>query len=128
MKDKNAYTLLMSDLENSKNVATGAHQEKSKAKALEDAAEAKSSLADTTATRDSDAKYLADLEATCAQKTTDFENRQVLRAEEIEAVTKAKEILEGGAVSGAAATHLPALVQLKSKNALAQVRAVTSNP
>merc|ERR1719456_1181801 len=117
----------MADLTNSKNVATASRQEKSeaKAKALEDAAEAKSSLADTTATRDADAKYLADLEATCAQKTTDFESRQQLRAEEIEAITKAKEILAGGAVSGAADKHLPALLQSKS---LAQLRAKTQNP
>merc|ERR1719456_1142002 len=117
----------MADLTNSKNVATASRQEKSeaKAKALEDAAEAKSSLADTTATRDADAKYLADLEATCAQKTTDFESRQQLRAEEIEAITKAKEILAGGAVSGAADKHLPALLQGKS---LAQLRAVSNNP
>merc|ERR1719456_418001 len=117
----------MADLTNSKNVATASRQEKSeaKAKALEDAAEAKSSLADTTATRDSDAKYLADLEATCTQKATDFEARQQLRAEEIAAVTEAKDILAGGAVSGAAATHLPALMQQKS---LVQLRSMSQNP
>merc|ERR1719183_305678 len=100
MKDKHAFTLLMADLTNSKNVATASRQEKAeaRAKALENAATAKGQLADTTATRDSDAKYLADLEATCSQKASDFESRQQLRAEEIEAVTKAKEILEGNAV------------------------------
>merc|ERR1719487_2644775 len=98
MKDKHAFTLLMSDLTNSKNVATASRQEKAeaKAKALEDAAEAKSSLADTTAARDADAKYLADLEATCTQKTTDFESRRQLRAEELEALNKAKDVLAGG--------------------------------
>jgi len=129
MKDKNYYTLLMADQTNSKNVATASRQEKSeaKAKALEAAADAKSSLADTTNTRDSDAKYLADLEATCAQKTSAFESRQQLRTEEIAAITEAKDILAGGAVSGAAAKHLPALLQKKTK-ALVQLRASSQNP
>jgi len=129
MKAKNFFTLLMSDLENSKNVATASRQEKSesKAKALESAAEAKSSLSDTTATRDSDGKYLADLEADCAQEARDFEQRQSVRAEELEAIAKAIEIMEGGAVSGAADKHLPALLQLKSKK-MVQLRATSTNP
>merc|ERR1719305_1434940 len=124
-----AFEMLMTDLENSKSVATASRQEKSEAKAknLEDAAEAKSTLADTTLTRDTDAKYLADLEATCAQKATDFASRQKLRAEEIVALEQATEILAGGAVSGAAATHLPALMQTKGSS-FAQLRSVTKNP
>jgi len=129
LQDKNSFDLLMADLTTSKNTATASHQEKSEArsKALEDAAEAKSSLADTTAVRDSDAKYLADLEATCAQKASDFESRQTLRAGEIQALESACEILEGNAVSGAAAAHLPALAQIKSK-AFVQLRSVSNNP
>lgn len=38
---------------------------------------------------EADKKYLADLTATCEQKATDFESRQQLRAEELEAITKA---------------------------------------
>merc|ERR1719456_1532199 len=129
MQDKHAFTLLMADLTTEKNVATTSHQEKSeaRAKALEDAAEAKSSLADTTAVRDSDAKYLADLEATCSQKASDFEARQQLRAGEIEAITQATEILSGSAVSGAADAHLPALAQIKSR-AFVQLRSTSQNP
>merc|ERR1719421_5638 len=129
MKDKHAFELLMTDLTNSKTVATQSRQEKSEAKAknLEDAAEAKSTLADTTLTRDTDAKYLADLEAECSQKASDFESRQTLRTEEIAALEQATEILAGGAVSGAADTHLPALVQTKSTS-FAQLRAVAQNP
>merc|ERR1719305_2248200 len=124
-----AFEMLMTDLENSKSVATASRQEKSEAKAknLEAAAEAKSTLADTTLTRDTDAKYLADLEASCAQKATDFASRQTLRAEEIVALEQATEILAGGAVSGAAATHLPALMQTKASS-FAQLRSVTKNP
>jgi hypothetical protein len=76
----------------------------------------------------SDAKHHAALNATCSQKAGAVESSQNLCAEEIEAVTKAKEILEGGAVSGAAATYLPALIQGRSKSALVQVRAKTVNP
>merc|ERR1719420_965802 len=112
MKDKHAFEMLMTDLTNSKTVATNSRQEKSEAKAknLEAAAAAKS-----------------DLEAGCAQKASDFESRQTLRAEEIVALEQATEILAGGAVSGAAATHLPALMQTKSSS-FAQLRSSSKNP
>merc|ERR1719272_2476060 len=84
--------------------------------------EASAALTETTAVRDADAKYLADLKATCAQKTTDFEARQKLRGEELEAIDKAIEIIGGAAVSGAADTHLPSMVQLHDAPALAQLR------
>merc|ERR1719456_2097236 len=129
LKDKHNYDMLMSDLTNQKNTALGSHQEKSEAKAknLEAAAEAKSSLADTTASRDSDAHYLADLDATCTQKANDFSNRQTLRAEEIAALEQATEVLAGGAVSGSADKHLPALAQIHSAS-FAQLRAMATNP
>jgi len=68
-------------------------------------------LADTTETRDDDAKYLSDLTATCEKKATDFESRQQLRADEIAAIHKAIEILAANSVSGASEKHLPQLVQ-----------------
>merc|ERR1711953_238298 len=48
-----------------------------------------------------------DLVATCEQKATDFESRQQLRTEELEAIAKAIEIIESGAVKGNAEKHLP---------------------
>merc|ERR1719460_3310703 len=72
-----------------------------------------------------DTKYLADLSATCAEKSTAFEARQALRAEELEAIAKAIEIVSSGAVSGSADKHLPALVQ--KKTGFAQLRSVLSN-
>merc|ERR1719217_900221 len=72
-------------------------------------------------------KYLADLTATCEQKSSDFEARQQLRAEEIEAIEKAIEIISSGAVAGAAEEHLPTLVQIKGA-ALAQLRADGQSP
>merc|ERR1719421_1634473 len=88
-------------------------------------AQAEADLADTTAAMEADKKYLADLTATCAQKTSDFEARQALRAEELEAIEKAMEIVSSGAVAGAGEKHLPGLLQTTS---LAQLRADARSP
>ena len=93
----------------------------SKAKALQAKADAEGDLKDTTTTRDEDQKYLDELVATCEQKASDFESRQQLRAEEIEAVEKAMEIISSGAVSGNADKHLPSLLQSQAP-AFAQLR------
>merc|ERR1712232_1201827 len=93
-----------------------------KAKKLQMKADAEGDVEDTTETKNADEKYLSDLTATCNMKATDFESRQQLRAEEIEAIQKATEILAGNAVSGAAEKHLPSLLQTKT-SALAQLRA-----
>merc|ERR1719327_1545833 len=110
---RHAFEMLKKDLESQIEQDTAAAREKTETKAskLEAKAQAESDLADTTATRDDDAKYLADLTATCEQKATDFESRQQLRAEEIVAIEKAIEIISSGAVAGAAEKHLPQLVQ-----------------
>merc|ERR1719333_1025746 len=92
-----------------------------KAKKLQAKADAEGDLTDTTTTRDADSKYLGDLTATCEQKASDFESRQQLRAEEIEAIEKAIEIISSGAVSGNADKHLPALLQTQA-SAFAQLR------
>lgn len=62
------------------------------------------------------------MQATCSQKATDFEARQELRTEELEAVAKAIEIISSNSVSGHADRHLPALQQQRSVRALAQLR------
>jgi len=125
---RHAFEMLSQDLKAQIGQATAARTEKSeaKAKALQAAADAKGDLQDTTTTRDDDSKYLADLTATCEQKSSDFAARQQLRAEEIAAVEKAIEILSSGAVSGAAEKHLPGLMQTKSS--FAQLRSVAQNP
>merc|ERR1740133_451067 len=126
---RHAFEMLSQDLKAQIGQATSARTEKSeaKAKALQGAADAKGDLQDTTSTRDDDSKYLADLTSTCEQKSSDFANRQQLRADEISAVEKAIEILSSGAVSGASEKHLPQLMQVKS-SALAQLRSVAQNP
>jgi len=98
-------------------------------KAKEEAsAGAKADLQETTAVRDADVEYLADLKATCAQKTTDFEARQKLRSEELTAIDEAIEIVGGAAVSGSADTHLPAMAQVQSATALGQLRSGERQP
>merc|ERR1719331_3815870 len=113
MNSVSAYELLMQDLTAQVEQATQDRTEKSetKAKKLQAKATAEGDLADTTATRDADEKYLAELTATCSQKATDFESRQQLRAEELVAIEKAIEIISSETVAGAAETYLPTLVQ-----------------
>merc|ERR1719377_151368 len=112
------------DLQAQVDQATAEKESKSatKAKKLEAKATAEGDLKDTTATRDADATYLADLEATCAQKHSDFEARQTLRAEELEAISKAMEIIGSGDVAGSADKHLPSLAQQAS---LVQLRSTS---
>merc|ERR1719405_289873 len=129
MNSKHAYDMLMQDLNAQVSQAQTDRDEKAatKAKKLQAKADAEGDLTDTTTTRDEDEKYLADLTATCEQKASDFESRQQLRAEEIEAIEKAIEIISSAAVSGNAEKHLPTLVQLKGA-ALSQLRADGRSP
>jgi hypothetical protein len=124
MNSKHAYDMLMQDLNAQIAQATKDRDEKaeSKAKAQQAKADAEGDLKDTTTTRDEDQKYLDELVATCEQKASDFESRQQLRAEEIEAIEKAIEIISSGAVSGNADKHLPSLVQTEG-SAFPQLRA-----
>jgi len=121
MNSKHAYDMLMQDLNAQVAQAQTDRDEKAEFKAdtLQSKADATGDLQDTTATRAEDQKYLGDLTATCEQKASDFESRQQLRAEEIEAIEKAIDIISSGAVSGNADKHLPGLVQ----TSFAQLRA-----
>merc|ERR1719428_909628 len=125
-----SFDMLKADLENQLSAARAANSEKSqaKAKALQGAADSKGALQDTVTTRDDDAKYAADLTATCEQKSTDFANRQILRGEEIEAITKAIEILAGGAVSGSSEKHFGTEFLQKKGASFAQLRSDGQTP
>merc|ERR1719380_545575 len=72
-----------------------------KAKTLEAEAEAKGDLADTEASLAEDEKFLADLNSECEQKSFDFEQRQVVRQGEIDAIDKAIGIMSGDEVATA---------------------------
>ena len=54
-----------------------------------------------------------ELTATCKRKASDFKSRQQLRAEELEAVSKAIQIVSRGAVDGSADKHLHSGRRLK---------------
>jgi len=116
MNSKHAYDMLVQDLTAQTDQAKQDRGEKAetKAKKLQAKADAEGDLEDTTTTRDADQKYLDDLTATCEQKATDFESRQQLRTEELEAIAKAIEIISSGAVSGNSDKYLPSLVQKQS--------------
>jgi len=128
--DLHEYLLLKQDLEHQRSTAQGSRDTKAemKAKALQDAADSKGQLADVTATRDADTVYLHDSDALCKTKASDYEDRQKLRKEEIEALNKAVEIL-GGTPKSMSEEHLPQLIQSKAgKKALLQVSSRSTNP
>jgi len=108
MGAKHAYDLMMLELKDSISAAESMRGEKAKLKAgkEEEAAADKGSLADTTASKAEDTKYLEDLNSQCEQKSSDYEQRQQLRAEELEAIEKAISIIASPEVSGASETHL----------------------
>merc|ERR1719247_1840635 len=113
MQAKHAFEMQVQDLVDQIEGATktrGRHAV-TKSQREQSAAEAKGDLADTTQSRDEDSEYLSSLVAQCGQKSQDFESRQQLRGEELEAIAKATEILASGSVSGMADKHLPAMVQ-----------------
>merc|ERR1719502_2238147 len=87
-------------------------------------AEATAELSETTAERDSDQKYHDDLKATCEKKAADFDARQKMRTEELEAIAEATSIIQSGAVSDGekhGRKLKQALLQVKS-SALAYLR------
>merc|ERR1711871_139105 len=102
---------------------------KHRAQTQEAKSELEGDLAQTTADRDEDQKYLDDTVALCTQKTSDFESLQKLRTEEIGAISKAIEIIGSQAVKGSGEKHLPALMQIRKKaTALPQLRSDQKNP
>merc|ERR1719433_355663 len=129
MKAKNAYQMIMQVLTD--NIENADHEIKKKtalrAETEQAKAEAEADLAETTKERDEDQAYLDETTALCQQKTSDFEARQKLRAEELETLKKAIEIISSEDVSGAGDKYLPTLLQVGSKS-LAQTQSKQQNP
>merc|ERR1719310_2658528 len=122
---KSAYAMAIKDL---KAQIASAGMEKgmkttTKAKTLEAEATAKGDLADTQASLAEDEKFLSDLDTECKTKSFDYEQRQIVREGEIEAIEKAIEIMSGDEVAGANAYTL-----IQKKTSLAQLRSATRNP
>jgi len=124
MNKRTAYDLLMQRLTDETEHDTAVRKEKAAAKAaaLEDAADKKLELADTEKGKKEDEAYLTDLITGCGSKKKDFDSRQELRAQEIEAIKKAVEIISSPDVAGAAEKHLPSALQVATAPALAQLR------
>jgi chromosome segregation ATPase len=126
MKQVHNYEMLMQKLHDDTENANEQKEKKTEMKARRqaDAARGKGDLTSTTALRDDDDKYLSDLITECKSKSRDFESRQVLRKGEIDAISKAIEIMSSPAVSGAGDKHLPAaFVQARARGtSLVQLR------
>jgi len=79
--------------------------------------------------RNEDQKYLDETKALCMQKTVDFEARQKLRQEELDAINKAIEIMSSNTVAGAGEKHLPSFLQRKStQSVLLQIKTGEETP
>merc|ERR1719316_1451746 len=81
MNSQHEFEMLMQDLNAQITEDTKNRDKKAESKAakLQAKATAEGDLAETTATRDADSKYLKDLTATCQEKAKAFESRQKLR-------------------------------------------------
>jgi len=123
MKAKNAYDMIMQVLTD--NIENADHEIKKKtllrAETEQAKAEAEADLAETTKERDEDQAYLDETIALCNQKKADFESRQQLRAEELETLKKAIEIISSEEVAGAGDKYLPTFIQTSLKS-LAQTQ------
>jgi len=124
---KHASDMIVQGLQGSIDRSTKEQSDKmaTKSKREKDGAEAKGDLADTTASVASDTAYLADLTKECSTKAADFETRQAVRKGEIEALSKAIEIMSGGAIAGGT-KYLPSFVQ--KSTSLAQLRSAGQSP
>lgn len=130
MNAKSAYDMIMQVLTD--NIENADHEIKKKtllrAETEKDKAEAEGDLAETTKERDEDQAYLDETVALCQQKTDDFNSRQKLRAEELETIKKAIEIISSEEVAGAGDKYLPTLLQTDAKKSLAQTQSKQQNP
>jgi DNA repair exonuclease SbcCD ATPase subunit len=125
MQKQHSFDMMAASLTEAINQQTDSRTDKTATKKQMEtsAADAKEDLANTQASLAEDTKYLDDLKTTCAQKMSDFEARQKMRAEELSAIDQAIEIISSGAVAGSAGKHLPGLVQIKSSTSFVQLRA-----
>jgi len=123
MTAQHGYESIMQELtDNIENAeAEIARRSKVKAEREQDKADAEKDLAQTTADRDEDQKFLDDTMALCAQKKADYEKSQELRAGELEAIQKAIDIITD--------MPKPEFVQTPaSATALAQLRSSDKSP
>merc|ERR1719388_590025 len=123
---KFAFETLIGQLDLNTEQANNEIEEKtqSKAQRLADFESFTQEVESTSATLKEDETYFADLQAQCTTKSEEFEARQQMREEELEAIAKAIEVMSGGSVSGAAEEHLPSFIQTRQSFALLRAHAV----
>merc|ERR1719261_2174834 len=119
LNNKFNFETLVQELVGNIDEATASSELKTKVKAerAQDEAAAKGDLAVEEKDLASDEKYLEDLITECDSKSKDYESRQMLRMEELEAIGKAIEIIQSPDVMGAGEKHLPQFIQLKATKA-----------
>merc|ERR1719506_3649197 len=124
---KYAFETLIGQLDLNTEQAQNEIEEKtqSKAQRLADFESFTKEVEATSATLKMDEKYFADLEAQCTTKSEEFEARQKMREEELEAIAKAIEVMSSGTVSGAADEHLPSFIQTHKSFALLRAQVET---
>jgi hypothetical protein len=88
-----------------------------KARTMEASAKAKGELADTKAEKAADEKYIADMTATFEAKTAQYESNQVVRKNELEAISKAIEIISAPDVAGSYSDNIN-LAEIAAKSFL----------
>jgi DNA repair exonuclease SbcCD ATPase subunit len=129
LKAQNAFSEIMGQLHNNKKAASNEVNKKTtlRAETEEEKSEAEGEKDKTQQEKGEDQAYRADTDGLCNRKTQDFNARQKLRQEELDAISKAMEIVGSKDVAGAGEKHLPQLIQ-KSAPALAQLRSNNMSP
>mmetsp|Transcript_16149 Transcript_16149/g.42688 ORF Transcript_16149/g.42688 Transcript_16149/m.42688 type:complete len:674 (+) Transcript_16149:69-2090(+) len=109
---KHAFEMTEMHLSDTIAKSTSDREEKSvmKGKKAASSAQAKGELAETKASKAADEELKAEIEATYKEKTAAYEQNQKVRADELEAIGKANEIIKGGAVAGSYAKRINAFV------------------
>lgn len=128
MSNKAAYEQIMQRLTDQIELGEQEVSQRTKFRAQrkEDLAEDTGDLKETKMIKAEDEKYLEELNALCHSKSQQFEDRQKLRAEEIEALSQAIDIIGSQAVKGSGEKHLPSLAQQDAGASFAQLRSSPS--
>merc|ERR1719465_52763 len=130
LNSKFNYETLVQELVGNIDEATASSELKTKVKAerAQDEAAAKGDLAVEEKDKAADEKYLEELITECDSKSKDYESRQMLRMEELEAIGKAIEIIQSPEVMGTGEKHLPQFIQLKATRSMSLLRANQDAP
>jgi len=122
MNSRHAFDMLAQDLTSSVEMANEDISAKSLKKSAkqEESARLSKQLSSTEAVKKEDIQTLSDAKIECREKKESFEEKQQLRAEEIQALQQAIEILSREEVQGAAARHL-ALASTGAQNKAASL-------